>query len=53
MTTIEFGTITYEKPFERMLLDNQLKITFKEQVAVKSLFLYLFRMFVVEAMVTH
>jgi len=30
LTTIEFGTITYERSFEKMLSENQLKIAYKE-----------------------
>lgn len=51
ITTIEFGSITYEDDFRKMLNDNQLKITYSQQVATKSLFLWLFRMFVIEAQV--
>ena len=51
ITTIEFGSITYEDDFRKMLDHNKLKITHSQQVATKSLFLWLFRMFVIEAQV--
>lgn len=48
LTTVEFGTITYERDFELMLTTNGLDIDHKQQVGKKSIFLWLFRMFVVE-----
>ncbi|CAD8089343.1 unnamed protein product [Paramecium sonneborni] len=49
ITTIDFGSITYEKDFELMLRDEGLKIISKEKVAKYSVFLALFNMFVIEA----
>ncbi|KAM3146658.1 hypothetical protein pb186bvf_001188 [Paramecium bursaria] len=48
ITTIDFGQITYEKDFKLMLNENQLNIISMELVAKQSIFLAIFRMFVVE-----
>lgn len=48
ITTIDFGSITYEKDFELMLKEEGLKIISKELVGKYSFFLRLFRMYVVE-----
>jgi SAM-dependent methyltransferase len=49
LTTIDFGTITYERDFEIMINQSGLDIKYKQQVGKKSIFLWLFRMFVVES----
>lgn len=48
LTTVDFGQITYEKDFDLMLRDNGLNVISKELVAKQSIFLAVFRMFVVE-----
>jgi len=49
-TTIDFGNITYEAEFERMLTNNGLDITHKERIFYNwNPLFFLFRIFMVEA----